>query len=154
MYTKAARQRAKKASEQINERQSMGPKVGPMMKPPTFDWDTEDKYNGLKKLGLKAYNLFQSYDMPDTEKTVLINNWLGRKRLQLLETLTQAGKEKCEMSQGLFKTLNNKFKPQYSETIKLLPFHKLSRQTNGSADEWMGELRIAATECNYKEIGS
>ena len=36
--------------------------------------------------------------MPDTWKTALIKNWLGRKGLQLLEMLTQAEKEKCETS--------------------------------------------------------
>ena len=71
-----------------------------MMEHPTFDWDTENKYNELKK----CY-------MPHIEKTALIKNWLGRKGLQLLEMLTQAEKGKCETSIGLFKTLNDKLKP-------------------------------------------
>ena len=50
IYTKAFRQRAKMENEQMRIRQSMGPKVGPMMKQPTFNWDTENKYNVLKKL--------------------------------------------------------------------------------------------------------
>ena len=77
--------------------------------------------------------------MTDIEKTALIKNWLGRKGLQLLEMLTQAEKEKYEMSEGLFKTLNDKFKTQDNETVKSLQFHKLSRH------------RIATTECNYME---
>ena len=36
---------------------------------------------------------------------------LGRKGLQLLEILIQSEKGKCETSKGLFKTLNDKFKP-------------------------------------------
>ena len=104
-----------------------------MMKQTTFNWDTDDKYNELKNFRLEVYNVFKSYDMPDVEKMALIKNWLGRKGLQLLETLTQAEKEKCEMSEGLFKTLNNKFKPWYNETIKSLQYQKLSRQANGSA---------------------
>ena len=82
----------------------------------------------------------------------MIKNWLGKKGLQLLEMLTPAGKENCETSEGIFKTLNDKSKPHYIITIKSLLFHKLYRQTNENAEEWMGRPRVAATECNYKEI--
>ena len=88
-YTKQADKEAKMASKQISAR----PKVGPMMKQPTFDWDTEDKYNELKSFILEVYNVFKSCDMPDTEKTASIKNWLGRKVLQLFKTLTQAKKK-------------------------------------------------------------
>ena len=57
----------------------MGPKVGPMMKQPTFDRDNEDKCNELKSFRLEVYNVFKSYDMPDIGKMALIKNWLGRK---------------------------------------------------------------------------
>ena len=92
--------------------------------------------------------------MPDIGKTSLIKNWLERKGLQLLEMLTQAEKENCETSKGLFKTLNNTFKSQHNDIIKSLQFHKLSRQVNKSMEEWMGKLRITITECDYKEIDS
>ena len=49
----------------------------------------------------------------------IIKNWLGRKDLLLLETLTEAEQEKCETSKGLFQTLSNYFKPRYNETIKI-----------------------------------
>ena len=65
-----------------------------MMKQPTFDWDTEDKYSELKNFKLEIYNVFKLYDMPDIEKTALIKNWLVRKGLQLLEMLIQAKKVK------------------------------------------------------------
>ena len=52
----------------------------------------------------------------------IIKNWPGRKGLQLLESLTQAGKEVCNTEEGLFEMLNSKFKPQYNETIKPLQF--------------------------------
>ena len=42
------------------------------MKQPTFDWDTEDKYNELKNFRLEVYNVFKSHDMPDIQKTALI----------------------------------------------------------------------------------
>ena len=54
--------------------------------------------------------------------------------------------------EGLFTTVRNKFKPQYNETIKSLQFHKLGRQMNENREEWIGRLRLAAVECNYKEI--
>ena len=36
--------------------------------------------------------------------------------------------------------------------IKLLQFHKLNKQSGENAEDWMGRLRLAAIECNYKEI--
>ena len=36
--------------------------------------------------------------------------------------------------------------------IKSLQLCKLSKQSEENAEEWMGRLRLAATECNYKEI--
>ena len=74
------------ASEQISTRQNMGPKVGPMMKQPTYSWKTEDKHS-LKNFRLELYNVFKLYDMPDIEKTALIKNRIGRKIFQLLEML-------------------------------------------------------------------
>ena len=58
------------ASEQISARQSMGCKVQPMMKQPTFYWDTDDKYNELTNFRLGLYNVFKSYDMPDRENSI------------------------------------------------------------------------------------
>ena len=46
----------------------------------------------------------------------------------------------------------NKFRPQFNEMTKSLQFCKLSKQTGENAGEWMGRLRLAATECSYKEI--
>ena len=56
------------------------------------------------------------------------------------------------MTEGLFTTLNNKFKAQYNENIKSLQFQKLVRYKNENAEEWMGRLRLTAIEYNYKEI--
>ena len=53
---------------------------------------------------------------------------------------------RCNTMKGLFTTLNNKFKPQYNETIKSLQFHKLGRQMNKNSEEWMGKLRLATVE--------
>ena len=55
--------------------------------------------------------------MPQTGRIAKTKNWLGLKGLQFLETLTQAEKERCNMTDGLFQ-----FKLQYNETTKSLQF--------------------------------
>ena len=82
----------------------------------------------------------------------MVKNWLGRKGLHYLESLTEAEKYACNTLQGLFDTLAAKSKPQFNKTIKLLQFRKLYRFMGESTEEWMGRLRIAVAECNYKEI--
>ena len=76
---------------------------------------------------------------------------MGRKGLQYLETLTNTEKEMCNMLEGLFETLTNKFKPQYNETIKSLQFRTQYRYDDENVQEWMGRLQVAAVECNYQE---
>ena len=88
--------------------------------------------------------------MPD--KIAIVKNWLGRKGLHYLESLTEAEKWAWDTLQGLFDTLAAKFKPQFNETIKLLQFRKLCRFEGESAEEWMGRLSVAAAECNYREV--
>ena len=90
--------------------------------------------------------------MPQAEKDSNHKKWLGRKGLQFLESLMQMEKERCSTMKCLFATSNNKFKPQYNENTKSLPFCKLGRKTNKNAEEWKGRHRLAAVECNYKEI--
>ena len=76
----------------------MAHKLGPMMKQATFDWDTEDYYSELKNFRLQVYNVFINHKICHNEKTALIKNWLGRKGFQLLGTITQTEKGKCETS--------------------------------------------------------
>ena len=64
----------------------------------------------------------------------------------------QMEQERCNTTEGLFTTFNNKFKPQFNETIKSLQSFKLIRQTKENAEEWMGRLRLAAVEYNYREV--
>ena len=125
---------------------------GPTMKQPTFDWDAEDKYSGLKTIRLEVNIVLSTYHTPQTDKLALVKNWSRRKGLQYLETLTTKEKEACNMLEGLFETLTNKFKLQYNETIKLLQFSKLYRYDDGNVEEWMGRLWVAAVECNYQEV--
>ena len=92
------------------------------------------------------------YNAQEQDKITMVKNWLGRKGLHYLESLPEAEKHACETLQGLFNTLAAKFKPQFNETIKSPQFRKLYRFEGESTEEWMGRLRIAAAECNYKEI--
>ena len=84
----------------------------------------------------------------------IIKIWLGRQGLQLLESLTQAEQEVSNTEEGLFEMLNSKFKPQYNDTIKSLQLCKLMRQANENTEEWMGRIRVVATELDYKELDS
>ena len=61
-------------------------------------------------------------------------------------------KEMCNTLEGLFETLSNKFKPQYSETIKSPQFRKLYRYDDKNIEEWMGRLHVATVECNYQGV--
>ena len=68
-----------------------------------------------------------------------------------METLNSSREKVSNEEEGLFEMFSNKFKLQYNETIKSLLFHKFVRQHDENAEEWIGRLRIAAIECNYKE---
>ena len=75
-----------------------GPKIGgPTMKQLTFNWNAEDKYSELKTFRLEVNNVLSTYNTPQTDKLALAKNWLGRKGLQYLETLTTTEKEMCNI---------------------------------------------------------
>ena len=64
-----------------------GSKVGgPTMKQPTFNWNAQDKYSELKTFRLEVNNILSTYNTQQADKLVLVQNWLGRKGLQYLET--------------------------------------------------------------------
>ena len=130
-----------------------GPKIGgPAMKKPTFNWDSEDKYSKLKTFKLEVNNILSTYNTLKAEQLEMVKNWLGRKGLQFLETLTNTEKVTCDMLEGLFNMLTSKFRPQFNETIKLLQLRKLCRNDKENVEEWMGRLRVTAIECNYQEV--
>ena len=130
-----------------------GPKIGrSAMKQPTFNWEAEDKYSKLKTLRLEVNSILVTYNTPQAEQLAMVKNWLSRKGLQFIESLTSDEKDTCSTLEGPFKILTNKFKLQFNETIKLLQFCKLSRQDGENAEEWMDSLRLSTIECNYKEI--
>ena len=93
-----------------------GPKiVRPATKQPTFNWEMEDKYNNPKTFRLEVNNILSTYNMPLSEQLAIVKNWLGRKGLQFLESLMNEEKVTCNMLEGLFETLTNKFRPQFNE---------------------------------------
>ena len=84
--------------------------------------------------------MLSTYNTQDQDKIAIVKNWLGRRGLHNLESLTEAEKQACNTLQGLFDTLSPKFKPQFNETIKSLQFRKLYRFEGKSAEEWIGRL--------------
>ena len=117
-----------------------GPKLGsPAMKQPTFDWEAPDKYSELKTFRLEVNNVLPTHNMPEAEKLAVVKNWLGRKGLHHLETITTEERETFNMLEGLFEMLANKYKLQYNETIKSLQFRKLYQFENLSVQSgWEG----------------
>ena len=53
------------SSEQISHQQKIGPKIGAMMKQPTFNWGTDDKYSIMKNFKLEVINVFKSHQLLD-----------------------------------------------------------------------------------------
>ena len=130
-----------------------GPKIdSPVLKQPQFNWDVADKYSEWKAFFLEVTNVLSTYKTPEHNKIAIVKNWLGRKGLNYIESITEAEKQACNTLQGLFNTLSTKFQPQFNETIKSLHFRQLYRSEDERAEEWMGWLCMAAAECQYKEI--
>ena len=70
-----------------------GPKLGgSAMKQPSFNWEADDKYDELKTFRLEVNNILTTYNTPQTEQLVMVKNWLCRKGLQFIESLTEAEK--------------------------------------------------------------
>ena len=69
---------------------------------------------------LEVKNILSTYNMPEHDKIAIVKNWLGRKGLHYIESITDAEKQACNTLQGLFDMLATKFWPQFNETIKLL----------------------------------
>ena len=60
LISRKSRQKANMAGKQIPI-QSIGPKIGMMMKQPTFDWGTDDKYRKLKNFKLEVINVLLNH---------------------------------------------------------------------------------------------
>ena len=75
----------------------------------------EDKYNELKTFKPEVNNILPTYSSPQNEQLAMVKNWLGRKGLQFIEALTNEEKTTCNTLDGLFETLNSKFRPQFKK---------------------------------------
>ena len=117
------------------------PKVGSLaLKQLQFNWDVADKYTEWKAFILEVRNVISTYNAWEQEKIVMVKNWLGRKGLHYIESLTKVEKQACGTLQGLIDTLAKKYRPQYNETIKSLQFRQLCRHDGENTEEWMGRL--------------
>ena len=129
------------------------PKVGGLaLKQPHFNWDMADKYTEWKAFMLEVRNMISTYKICKQEIIAMVKNWLGRKGLHYIESLTEAKKQACGTLQGLIDALAKTFRPQYNETIKLLQFRQLCRHDRENTEEWMGRLQGVVAECCYKEL--
>ena len=139
--------------ESHQRQEDKGPKLGsPALKQPQFNWEVADKYREWKAFVLEIRNVICNYNAHEQETIAMVKNWLGRKGLHYIESLTEVEKWVCGNLQGLIDTIAKKFRPQYNETIKTLQFRQLCRHEGENAEEWMGRLQVAVAECNYKEI--
>ena len=145
--TKAVAEASRVAIQTMAETQvqrmpsTTGPKLGsPEFKQPNFNWEATDKYMEWKVFILEVRNVLSTYNAQETDKIAVVKNWLGRKGLHYIESLTEGKKEACNTLEGLFNTLAAKFEPQYNEMIKFLQFRKLYSFEDKGIDEWMRRL--------------
>ena len=79
--------------ESHQRQEVQGPKLGgPVLKQPQFNWEAADKYTEWKAFILEVRNVLSTYNAREQEKIAMIKNWLGRKGLHYLESLTQGEK--------------------------------------------------------------
>ena len=74
--------------------------------------------------------MLSTYNAQEADKIDMVKNWLGRKGLHYIESLTENEKEACNTLEGLGNTLAAKYKLQYNKTVKSLQFRKLYRLEN------------------------
>ena len=119
----------------------------------TFNWGAQDRYIELMNCEVEVSNNLETkaYELSEEEKAPVIKNCLGQEGLQLKQMFTEEKKEKCITVKGFFAVLYSKFKPWRNRILIWLQYHGLHRNSNESAQEWMGMLRIKAAECQYNE---
>ena len=73
-----------------------GPKLGgPTLKQPNFNWEALDKYTEWRAFILEVRNVLSIYNSHETDKIMMVKNWLERKGLHYIENLTESKKEAC-----------------------------------------------------------
>ena len=58
---------------------------------------------------LEVKNVLSTYNMPEHDRNAIVKDWLGRKGLHYIESITEAEKQACNTLQGLFNMLATKF---------------------------------------------
>ena len=67
-----------------------GPKLGsPILKQPNCNWEASDKYTEWKVFILEVRNVLSTSKAQETDKITMVKNWLGRKGLYYIESLTE-----------------------------------------------------------------
>ena len=82
-------------SEVQNQRSEdqRGPMLGSaVLKQPQFNWEVTDKYTEWKAFILEVRNVLSMYNAQEQDKITMVKNWLGRKGLHYLESLTETEK--------------------------------------------------------------
>ena len=88
------------------------PKVGGLaLKQLQFNWDVADKYTEWKAFILEVRNMMSTYNAHKQEKIAMVKNWLGRKGLHYIKSLTETEKQECSTLQGLIDTLAKNLGP-------------------------------------------
>ena len=132
MVTKSVVEATRAAIQKMVElhqgQEDQRPKVGSLvLKQPQINWATSDKYMEWKAFVLEVRNVIPTYNARGQEKIAMVKNWLDRKGLHYIESLTEVEKQACSTLQGLIDTLAKIFWPQYNETIKSPQFRQLCR---------------------------
>ena len=66
-----------------------GPKLGgPVLKQSNFNWEVANKYMEWKAFILEVRNVLSTYNAQEQDKIAMVKNWLGRKGLHYIESLT------------------------------------------------------------------
>ena len=65
---------------------------GPNIEGLGFNWDVTDKYSEWKAFMLEVKNTLSTYNTPEHDNIATVKNWLGRKELHYIESITEAEK--------------------------------------------------------------
>ena len=106
-----------------------------MMTQPAFNQKVPDRYVELLNFEMDVENVLPLEAYDPSEEGAIIKNWLGREGVQFIQTLTNAEKEACKSTTGVFNALKEKFRQQHNEMILSLLYCKLQRKGNESTQE-------------------
>ena len=111
---------------------------GSALRQPAADLKAHDKYMELMNFEMEVVARLQTKAFKlNSDDEVPIKKILARKGGTAFHTVTNSEKEACKTKEELFKMLNEKFKLQHNKTILSLQYCKLSRNNEGTMQEWM-----------------